>query len=43
MARRSNVVAPPAARQMSLLTWLSNAVIGVVRLGIGIRGRSIPV
>lgn len=26
-----------------LLTWLSNAVIGVVRLGIRIRGRSIPV
>jgi aspartate beta-hydroxylase len=26
-----------------LLTWLSNAVIGLVRLGIRIRGRSIPV
>ena len=26
-----------------LLTWLSNAVIGVVRLGIRVRGRSIPV
>ncbi|MBC8838038.1 aspartyl/asparaginyl beta-hydroxylase domain-containing protein, partial [Escherichia coli] len=24
-------------------TWLSNAVIGLVRLGIRIRGRSIPV
>jgi aspartate beta-hydroxylase len=26
-----------------LLTWLSNAVIGIVRIGIRIRGRSIPV
>nr|WP_057927607.1 aspartyl/asparaginyl beta-hydroxylase domain-containing protein [Burkholderia ambifaria] len=26
-----------------LLTWLSNAVIGIVRLGIRMRGRSIPV